>query len=205
MMRNRWIAAVIAVSAASCGWTLAGGIATGDAAPDFALPDTRGNTHGLKDYPGKYVVLEWTNYECPFVKKHYNSGNMQALQKTYTDKGVVWLTICSSARGKQGNAEADEIHRTNGANGFAATAYLIDEDGAVGKKFGARTTPHLFIINPDRKLGYQGAIDSVRSTDPKDVPEAMNYVREYLDLMMNGESPSHTTTQPYGCGVKYGG
>ena len=195
-----WIGILIAF----CGLSMAGGISTGAPAPEFALLDADGKEHNLSNYKGKYVVLEWVNYGCPFVKKHYSGGNMQALQKKYSDKDVVWFSICSSAPGKQGHASAEEIKGTNAKNGFSATAYLFDPDGAVGKKYGARTTPHLFVINPDGTVGYQGAIDSVRSTNPDDIPNAKNYVSDYLDLIMNGETPVHTTTKPYGCGVKYG-
>ncbi len=172
-------------------------------APDFKLKDTKGDTHQLSDYEGKYVVLEWINFGCPFVKKHYKSGNMQELQKKYTGKDVVWLTICSSAPGKQGYHKADEINDLMKEKNMASTAYLIDEDGNVGKMYGAKTTPHMYIINPEGVLVYAGAIDDKPSTDLDDVKTANNYVSTILNKALNGEDFEHKSTTPYGCSVKY--
>ena len=172
-------------------------------APDFSLTDSYGKVHALSEYKGSYVVLEWVNFECPFVKKHYNSGHMQMLQKKYTDKGVVWLTICSSAKGKQGNFSNDEINKRSKDHNASFTAYLIDDSGKVGKLFGAKTTPHMFIINPEGILIYAGGIDDKASTDLADIKTANNYVDEALTAAMNGKDFEHHVTKSYGCSVKY--
>lgn len=181
----------------------AGGVTTDEAAPDFTLTDTLGNAHSLSDFKGKFVVLEWTNDECPFVVKHYKSGNMQALQKQYTGKDVVWLSICSSAPGKQGNKSAEAWNAVIQEQASSATALLLDEDGTVGKMYGAKTTPHMFVINPEGTLIYQGAIDSIKSWKPEDIPEAVNYVSLALNSAMNGEPIDEPETKAYGCSVKY--
>jgi len=172
-------------------------------APDFVLKDSKGKEHKLSDYTGKYVVLEWTNYGCPFVKKHYSKGNMQKLQKKYTEKDVVWLSICSSAPGKQGYCSPDEAVKQTEAKEAACSAYLIDEEGKVGKLYRAKTTPHMFIINPTGNLIYQGAIDSIRSANPDDIVKADNFVQLALDAALNGQAVEKSTTKPYGCSVKY--
>ena len=150
-------------------------------APDFTLPDNGGNKHSLSDFKGKFVVLEWVNYDCPFVRKHYRSGNMPRLQKIYTKKDVVWLSICSSAPGKQGYFETDELSERMKKEKAIPTAYLLDPDGKVGKTYGAKTTPHMYVINPDGMLIYAGGIDNIASTDIDDIEEATNYVKEVLD------------------------
>ncbi len=175
----------------------------GAAAPDFSLPDTGGKTHALSQYHGKYVVLEWTNPDCPFVRKHYGSGNMQSLQKTYRAKGVVWLTIDSSAPGKQGNYSADELAKWDKSQGAAPTAVLLDTDGRAGREFGAKATPHMFVINPKGELIYEGAIDSIASADKEDIQKATNYVKAALDEAMAGKPVTTAQTRAYGCGIKY--
>lgn len=172
-------------------------------APDFKLKDSYGKEYSLNEFKGKTVVLEWINYDCPFVKKHYDSKNMQQLQEKYTQKGVVWLAICSSAKGKQGHFTNDEINKRSKEHGAKFTAYLIDEDGTVGKMYGAKTTPHMFIVNSDGKLVYAGAIDDIKSTDKEDVKKANNYVSKALDEILSGQEVSTKTTTPYGCSVKY--
>lgn len=172
-------------------------------AQDFTLVDAQGRTHKLSDYAGKYVVIEWLNHGCPFVQKHYNSKNMQTLQKKYTEKGIVWLSIISSAPGKQGHSTPEQAMSQMKEKGALPTAVLIDENGAVGKMYGARTTPHMFVIAPDQTIIYQGAIDNIRSADPEDVSKATNYVGQALDESMNGQQVSVSLTQPYGCSVKY--
>jgi len=194
---------LIVIFAAGLAFAFAGQVKTNQPAPDFTLTDTQGKSHSLKDFKGKYVVLEWVNFGCPFVKKHYDSGNMQKLQKQYTDKDVVWLSICSSAAGKQGHYSAEEAEKMRTEHKSNQTAYLIDESGEVGKTYGARTTPHMFVIDPQGKLIYQGAIDSIRSTDKADVDKADNYVEMALDAAMAGDSIAKQETQPYGCSVKY--
>ncbi|MBI4387511.1 MAG: redoxin domain-containing protein, partial [Candidatus Omnitrophica bacterium] len=140
-------------------FVFAEGASVSEKAPDFTLTDTNGNEHSLSSYQGKFVVLEWNNPDCPFVKKHYGSGNMQSLQGDYTSKGVVWLTINSSAAGKQGGYSAAEMNEMMKKNGAKQTAVLLDPAGEVGKKYGAKTTPHMFVINPEGVLIYNGAID----------------------------------------------
>lgn len=174
-------------------------------APDFTLVDADGNKHSLSDYKDKIVVLEWTNYKCPFVKKHYRIGNMQKLQKKYGKKGVVWLSICSSAKGKQGNFASKEIKKNILSLKATPSAYLIDEDGAVGRAYGAKTTPHMFVISAKGAFLYKGAIDADRGIRFKgDVSKVQNFVAETLDIVLGdkkGNIPG--STKSYGCGVKY--
>lgn len=172
-------------------------------APDFQLTDSYGKTHKLSDFAGKYVVLEWINFDCPFVVKHYKSENMQKLQKEYTAKGVVWLSICSSNEGKQGFFKPEEINKRIVDNKAKMTAYLIDTDGKVGKMYGAKVTPHIFIIDKEGKLVYQGAIDNIKSTNVDDIPKATNYVSEVFNSLFAGKPITTKTTTPYGCSVKY--
>lgn len=175
----------------------------GKKAPHFELRDVDGKIHNLADYSGKTIVLEWINFDCPFVVKHYGSGNMQELQKEYTQKGVVWFSICSSAPGKQGHFDNEEIKNRIKKSDASMTSYLIDETGLVGKLYSAKTTPHMFIINQDGKLVYQGAIDNIKSTEKADVVKANNFVREALEEILNGKPVTNSTTTPYGCSVKY--
>lgn len=174
-----------------------------ESTPNFKLKDSNGKEHSLSDFKGKVVVLEWINYDCPFVKKHYNSKNMQSLQEKYTKKGVIWLALCSSAPGKQGNFSADEINRRSKEYEAKFTAYLIDEDGKVGKMYGAKTTPHMYVINKEGKLVYAGGIDDKASTDIEDIKKANNYVSSALDEILSGEQVSVQSSTPYGCSVKY--
>lgn len=178
-------------------------VTTGEKAPDFALKDSEGQSHTLSQYKGKFVVLEWVNHGCPFVKKHYGSNNMQTLQKEFTAKGVIWLSVCSSAEGKQGHLTPAEWKEKITETGSAATAVLLDAPGAVGKRFGAKTTPHLFLIDPKGVVIYQGAIDDNPSADPADVLTAKNYIRAALTEALAGKKVSTPETKPYGCGVKY--
>jgi len=178
-------------------------VTTGEPAKDFALTDTNGKEQSLSSYKGKFVVLEWLNPDCPFVQKHYNSGNMQSLQKEYTEKRVVWLSINSSAPGKQGNYSPEEANNLTKEKGAAPTAVLLDPDGRVGKLYGAQTTPHMFIVNPGGILIYQGAIDDQASVDVNDIPESQNYVSKALDEAMAGQPVSTAATKSYGCSVKY--
>jgi peroxiredoxin len=180
------------------------GVKTGEAAPDFTLTDTDGTEHQLSDFKGKVVVLEWMNKDCPFVKKFYNEGHMQGWQQQYTDSGdVVWLTICSSAPGKQGHMNADGWNSYIESNSVASSAVLMDEDGKVGKRYAAKTTPHIYVIDGEGTLRYQGAIDSKRSTKTSDIDGADNYLAAAVDAILAGEEVKTTDTAPYGCGVKY--
>ena len=204
---NRMLLSCSLVIVALAGFTAfrgAGGSATvGTAAPAFKLVDSQGKTHDLSEYRGQYVVLEWLNHGCPFVRKHYNSGNMQRLQKEYTARGVVWLSINSAAPGKEGYTTAEQANALTAEKGGAATAVLFDSDGTVGHSYGARTTPHMFVINPEGVVIYNGAIDNRRSTEVADVEGAQNYVSAALDEAMGGKPVTVATTQPYGCSVKY--
>ena len=175
----------------------------GKPAPDFSLADTDGKTRTLSSFKGKYVVLEWTNFDCPFVRKHYDSGNMQKLQETYTAKGVVWLRICSSAEGKQGHYAAKDTAERIAREKSMATAYLADGSGAVGRSYGAKTTPHMFVVDTEGTLVYAGAIDDKPSTKTDDVKAATNYVAAALDAGLAGKPVEVKTSTPYGCSVKY--
>jgi len=172
-------------------------------APDFTLHDFEGNKHTLSQYKGKYVVLEWVNYGCPFVKKHYDSGNMQYLQSKYKLKNVVWLSICSSAEGKAGYYSNEELGKVLKTKKFAGTGYLVDEDGKVGKMYNAKTTPHVFVIDPKGVLIYAGAVDDIRSTKIEDIKKATNYIAASLENSMAGKPVEVKTTTSYGCGIKY--
>lgn len=175
----------------------------GKPAPDFTLTDSNGKTHRLADYKGKYVVLEWLNHGCPYVRKHYDGKNMQALQKTWTEKGVVWLSIISSAPGKQGYSTPEQADADAKKYGSAATAVLLDTDSKVGLAYGARTTPEMVLIDPEGVVIYQGAIDDQPTTDPASLKTAKNYVAQALQEAMAGKPVSVPQTKPYGCSVKY--
>jgi peroxiredoxin len=175
----------------------------GAPAPAFNLTDSNGQAHNLSDFQGKFVVLEWLNHGCPFVVKHYESGNMQKLQKEYTGKDVVWLSIVSSAPGKQGHMSPEETNAAKAEKGSAATAVLLDEDGTVGKLYDVKVTPELFVINPEGTVIYAGAIDDKKSTDVADVEGATNYVKQALDEALDGQPVSTPKTDAYGCSVKY--
>lgn len=175
----------------------------GDPAPDFTAKDTKGNTVSLSQLKGQYVVLEWTNNECPFVQKHYGSDNMQQLQKTYTGKGYRWYSIISSAPGKQGHVSAAGADELTASRNASPTGVILDESGAIGKAYDARTTPHMFIIDPQGKLVYMGGIDSIPSADKADIADATNYVKAAFDSIEAGKPVTTPVSQPYGCGVKY--
>ena len=175
----------------------------GEAAPAFTGTDSQGQAVSLAQYKGKFVVLEWHNHDCPYVKKHYGSGNLPKLQKEWTKKGVVWLAIVSSAPGKQGNVDGATANANMKAAGAAPTATLLDPKGDLGRLYGAKTTPHMYVINPAGTLVYAGAIDDKRSTKLEDVKTAKNYLVAALDESKAGKPVSTATTQPYGCSVKY--
>jgi len=176
--------------------------AVGQPAPAFSLPDTSGKTHSLSDYKGRFVVLEWINYECPFVGKHYGSGNMQKLQKEYSGKGVAWFQVNSSAAGKQGNYAAEKAAALTKEKGAAATAYLLDTSGTVGRAYGAKTTPHMYVIDTKGTLVYAGGIDDKPSTDQADVATAKNHVKAALDEAMAGKPVTASAAAPNGCAGK---
>jgi len=175
----------------------------GSAAPDFSLADAKGKTHSLSQYKGKYVVLEWFNPECPFVKKHYGSGNMQKLQEEYTGKGITWLTIDSNAPGSEGNLTADAASKVMTGWKTHQTALLLDPEGKAGRAYGAKNTPNMVVINPEGKIVYEGAIDSKATPNPADIPSSTNYIKVALDESLAGKPITTSTTKPYGCSVKY--
>ena len=201
-MRNAVMVAALAVGSVSPALAQSGAV-VGKPAPEFTLKDGSGQSHALSSLRGKYVVLEWVNFGCPFVNKHYGSGNMQKLQKAYTGKGVVWLSVNSSGQGKQGYYPAAELAGVLKDKGAAATAYLLDTDGKVGHLYGARTTPHMFVIDPKGTLVYAGGIDDKPSTDQADIAGATNYVAAALDQSLAGQKVATAVTKPYGCSVKY--
>lgn len=179
-------------------------IATGSTVSDMNVVDSEGVTHNLSDFAGKRVVLEWTNEGCPYVKKHYKTNNMQDLQREATADGdTVWLSVISSAPGKQGHKNNVEVAQWKAKHDVAATAVIMDEAGDMGQAFSARTTPHMYIIDEDQTLVYQGAIDDNSSSNAATVPGAKNYVRAALAELDAGDAVSVTDTQPYGCSVKY--
>jgi hypothetical protein len=176
----------------------------GQPAPDFSHADIDGNTHRLSEYRGKTVVLEWVNPECPFVRKHYNqSGNIPKLQQACAAGGVIWLSINSAAQGRQGDFPPERVKPWMQEVHAAPAHYFRDQDGAVGHLYGAKTTPHLFIINPDGVLVYAGGIDSIASADPADIAKATNYADAALADLRAGRPVAHANTKPYGCSVKY--
>ena len=181
----------------------AGAVEVGKEAPAFSLKDTKGAEVSLAAYKGKVVVLEWINYECPYVKKHYASGNMGKLQEKYAAQGVVWLAINSAAAGKQGNLPAADLQARAEKEGSKASAILIDEAGTVGKAYDATNTPHMFVINKEGVLAYAGAIDDKPTTEQSDIEGASNYVAAALDALIAGKEVANAKTKAYGCSVKY--
>ncbi len=200
-MKRVWMGLLIAVFAASAGVVSA--LPPGSIAPEFRGVDSNGVTHSLSEYRGKFVVLEWANKGCPYEQKHYNSGNMESLQRQWTAKGVVWLSVLSSAPGQQGYvtpAEENDYLKTMKA---APTAALLDPTGAIGHLYDARTTPHIFVIDPSGKIVYQGAIDDQPTPDPASLKIADNYVNDALNAAMAGKPVAVAVTKSYGCSVKY--
>ena len=175
----------------------------GATAPDFTLSDSNGKLVKLSDHRGKTVVLEWTNHECPFVRKHYGSGNMQKLQKSAASEGIVWLSVISSAPGRQGHVSGTEANTLTTDRNATPTAVLLDPKGDVGKAYGARATPHMYIITAEGQLAYKGAIDDTPSADPADIEPARNYVTLALAAMAKDEAVDPAATRAYGCSVKY--
>lgn len=198
--------ASIAISAVSAfglsAATYAADAKIGQSAPAFTLKDADGKSRSLADFKGKTVVLEWTNAECPFVKKHY-SGNIQKQQGEVTADDVVWLTVNSSAPGKQGNVDGAGAKQVIARTGGKQTAYLLDAAGETGRAYGAKTTPHLYVIDAQGTLQYAGAIDSIPSADVADIGKATQYVPQALADLKAGKPLRVASTQPYGCSVKY--
>ena len=191
---------------ASAALLIAGGAraaGAGQRAPDFTLPDTRGKPVRLTDFRGKFVVLEWTNPGCPFVRKHYDSGNMGATQKMARDQGLVWLSINSTEKASSDYLEPAKLAAWLTERKGVAAAVLMDEDGKVGRAYDAKTTPHMYIVDAKGTLVYAGAIDSIPSARPADIEKATNYVKVGLTEALAGKPISAATTQPYGCSIKY--
>ncbi len=193
------LAIAVCLSAATTAW----GSTVGQAAPEFTAPDLQGKPVKLSDYRGKYVVLEWTNPDCPYVQRHYNSGNMPALQKEFGAKDVVWLTVNSTNQSSSEFKTPQEMSKWMGEKGAAPKATLIDKDSKVGKLYNARTTPHMYIVDPQGRLIYAGAIDDKRWASAEQTKSAKNHVRAALGEAMAGKAVSVAATSPYGCTVKY--
>ena len=198
----RFLSTFLVVGAALCLGT-AQAATLQQAAPDFSLSNTQGEQVSLADFRGKFVVLEWTNHLCPFVVKHYDSGNMQAQQKQATDDGVIWLSIISSAPGKQGHVSAEQARELTSSRGAAPSHVLFDGDGDVGRAYGAKTTPHMYLIDPQGTLLYMGGIDSIPSADQADLNKATQYLPVALRQAQAGDPVDPAQTRPYGCSVKY--
>jgi len=179
-------------------------IATGSNVSDMTVTDSNGQVHNLSDFAGQKVVLEWTNHGCPYVVKHYDTGNMQKTQKLATADDAVWLSIISSAPGKQGYVSSEQANALTTSRDAAPTAVVLDPAGSAGRQFSAKTTPHMFIIDEDQTLVYQGAIDSNRSARKSTVKGAQNYVLAALDDLKAGTDVAVSDTAPYGCSIKYG-
>jgi peroxiredoxin len=175
----------------------------GAPAPAFTLTDSNGRALSLADFKGKTVVLEWTNHDCPYVGKHYRGNNMQALQKKWTGQGVVWLSVISSAPGLQGHVSAQQANKLTADRGASPTAVLLDPTGKVGRAYGARTTPHMYVINGEGALVYMGGIDNQPTARLEDLKSARNFVDEALSEISQGKPVSVTASRAYGCSIKY--
>lgn len=195
---KKFLIALISLSTLTA-WSLQ----PGENIANFSVPGADGKTHQLSDYKGKTVVLEWFNNDCPFVKKHYDAGNMQALQEAHTKNGGIWFTVASSAPGKQGHVDKDTAAKLIADRAMKSTTILFDHDGKLGHQFGAKTTPHMFIINAKGSLVYQGAIDSDSSTKAESLKTAQPWFKDALTASQNGKPVAEASTKPYGCSVKY--
>lgn len=204
-MKKKFFSSLVVFACATMISTLAWAARVGEAAPDFTATDSNGQAHHLSDYRGKFVVLEWTNRGCPYTRKHYESGNMQRLQQEWTAKGVIWLTVLSSAPGKQGYMDATDENAYLKQENAHPTAALLDPTGALGHMYDAKTTPDMYVINPQGVLVYDGAIDDRPTTDVADIQGAKNYLNEALEEAMSGKPVGDPVTRPYGCSVKYAG
>jgi hypothetical protein len=194
-----WFAMMMGPPAA----VLAASLQIGQPAPDFTATDSKGKTQSLSQYRGKTVVLEWTNADCPYTRKHYSSGNMQSIQQLAQKNGVVWLSVISSAPGKQGYVNgpgADELTEVRHA---APSAVLLDPSGNLGRLYAAKTTPHMFVIDKNGALQYMGGIDSIATADAADIPNAEPYLKEAMLAVVQGAPVAHPVTRPYGCSIKY--
>ncbi len=203
MIKTLFLSALAALTLVGAMPSANAAVTVGKPAPEFTGTDSNGKSHKLSDFKGKVVILEWTNPECPFVKKHYDSKNMQGLQEKYTGEGVIWLSINSGAEGEQGNLKDEAANKYIKDHGAKQTAYLLDPSGTIGKAYDAKTTPHMFVIGKDGNIAYEGAIDDNDSAKPEDAATAKNYVSAALDSLLAGKPVEKTQTKPYGCSVKY--
>ena len=204
MQRRTLVSTLFAGLLASTAMSSALAVDVQQPAPDFTATGANGQPIQLSAYKGKVVVLEWTNHDCPFVKKHYESGNIPKLQKEAAAQGVVWLQVISSAPGQQGHVNAATAKQVNDYRESKPAGTVLDESGAVGKLYGARTTPHIFVIDQQGKLAYKGGIDSIPSNRPEDIAQAEPYARNAIQATIKGQQVAKASTQPYGCSVKYG-
>jgi len=202
-MRGPRLLSIVVLAIASLAATAAYAVRVGDPAPDFTGTDSNGKTQTLSAYKGKFVVLEWSNRDCPYTRKHYDSGNMQSLQREWRAKGVIWLTIISSAPEEQGYVTAAEENAQLAKAHAVPSAAILDPKGTIGREYAAKTTPHMFVIDPSGKLIYDGAIDDHPTTDVTDIKISKNYVSEALTQAMAGSGVAPSSTRPYGCSVKY--
>jgi len=202
-MKLSFLTVAAALFMAACLPSANAEVKVGEPAPNFTATDTNGVEHSLSDFKGKNVVLEWSNHECPFVVKHYSVGNMQKLQKSATDNNTIWITIVSSATGKQGHVDNETANKVMKEAGAHSTARILDETGELGQLYGAKTTPHMFVINKDGILAYAGAIDSDSGFSSDGIAGATNYVMAALDDLNAGRDVATPSTKPYGCSVKY--
>src|SRR5579863_359360 len=196
-------AAVLAIMFGAWGIAAGDGPQIGRPAPDFTATDSKGSAVSLSQFRGKTVVLEWTNADCPYTRKHYTSGNMQSLQALAQKNGVVWLTVISSAPGKQGYVNGPAADGLTQSRGAVPTAVLMDPSGTLGRLYGAKTTPHMFVIDKNGALQYMGGIDSIATADVGDIPNAEPYLKEAMLAVTQGSPVAHAVTRPYGCSVKY--
>ena len=200
---SRLFPAFAALAAVSLAAPAVAAPAIGQPAPGFTAKDGDGKTRSLSEFKGKIVVLEWTNGGCPYVQKHYKSGNMQGLQKDAAKDGVVWLTLVSSAPGKQGYVAPSEAKGWKASTGAGSTALLLDPGGQVGHAYEAKTTPHMYIVDKSGKLVYMGGIDDKPSADPSTLKGAKNYVSAALSDLEAGRPVATAVSKPYGCSIKY--
>ena len=192
-------AGMIGIASIAAGATLQ----IGQPAPEFTATDSRGNSLTLSQYRGKTVVLEWTNADCPYTRKHYTSGNMQGIQALAQKNGVVWLTVISSAPGKQGYVNGPAADALTQSRGAVPTAVVLDSSVTVGRLYGAKTTPHMFVIDKNGALQYMGGIDSIATADVSDIAQAEPYLKEAMLEVVQGKPVAHAVTRPYGCSIKY--
>jgi peroxiredoxin len=212
LLRTRYVVTAAIIAAASTVGGLMGGgmpafaagaVLIGQPAPEFTATDSKGAPVSLSQYRGKVVVLEWTNADCPYTHKHYASGNMQSLQSLAQKNGVVWLSVISSAPGKQGYVNGPGADQLTVSRGASPTAVLMDPSGTLGRLYGAKTTPHMFVIDKNGALQYMGGIDSLATADASDIPHAEPYLKEAMLAVTEGHPVAHAVTRPYGCSVKY--